>query len=127
MSTFAMYWLVMLDSICGGLLALTILLGIVAILAAIVVFATTWDTDLLETRRRAKAWMKRSLLAFLLVLVLLILTPTTKQAAIIVVVPKVISAVQESKELKGVPEKVLGLANAWLDELKPTTQPATSK
>ena len=46
----------------------------------------------------------------------LMLVPTTRQMAAIIILPKIISNVK-SKEL---PEKVISLADEWLEELKPS-------
>lgn len=44
------------------------------------------------------------------------LVPTTQQMAAILVIPKVINNVR----VQALPEKVLGLAEAWIDKLKPS-------
>jgi len=41
--------------------------------------------------------------------------PTTKQACAIYVIPRIVN----NKEVQELPEKVVDLANEWLEELKP--------
>jgi hypothetical protein len=45
--------------------------------------------------------------------------PTSKQMAAIIVIPRLVNAVQGNKELMQLPDNLVGLANGWIDELKP--------
>jgi hypothetical protein len=47
------------------------------------------------------------------------LLPTTKEAAVIYVVPKIVNVVTANKEIQKLPNNILQLANAWIEELKP--------
>lgn len=52
------------------------------------------------------------LLIPLFALILLIILPTTKQVAAIYFIPKVIS----NKQVRKMPDKIVKLANSWMDE-----------
>lgn len=45
--------------------------------------------------------------------------PSTKTAAAMIILPPMINSVTQNKELQQLPPKLLGLANDWIDALKP--------
>lgn len=65
--------------------------------------------------KKTKPWIIRFIVGVFISGCLSVATPTTKQMAIVVVLPKIIN----NEKVQGIPEKVLGLANDWLEELKP--------
>jgi len=58
----------------------------------------------------------------LIILIIGILIPTSKEMATIIVAPKIIN----NKSVQKLPQKVIDLAGAWLDELEPKSK-KTSK
>lgn len=60
---------------------------------------------------------------FLIILFIGVLLPTTKQMAAIIVVPKICNTVQKTESLKQIPNQIIELSTAWLEELKPEKKP----
>jgi hypothetical protein len=48
--------------------------------------------------------------------------PTTKEMAAILIVPKLTNAIAENEEIQKLPNNLMGLANEWIEELKPKTE-----
>ena len=111
-----MYWITRLDYIHGFLLifggvGLPISLIVAAILAVV---GEDYYADAKTYYKRAKQFVLLSIF-FLLLIVDGLLTPTTKEYAAIKLVPIIVN----DESVQQLPEKVVELANNWLDELKP--------
>jgi len=50
-----------------------------------------------------------------IILLIGILMPSTKEMSAIIIVPKIVN----NEEIQKIPNKIIGIANEWLDELKP--------
>ncbi len=54
-------------------------------------------------------------------LLLYLAMPNTKEMAIIYVTPKIVNSVMANEQLQKLPNNLLSLANAWIEEFKPDT------
>ena len=114
MSYFTIYLIVMLDNISiasGVLFWLPIIILIITGFVALIGDFLDEEQPMKLIKRIVKICLICSGLAFLPCTFI----PNTKQMAIIYVTPKLINSVNESK----IPEALIGLANAWIEELKP--------
>jgi len=62
--------------------------------------------------------------SFVLGIVFLLLyfaMPNTKEMAVIYVTPKVVNSVMANEQIQKLPDNLLSLANAWIEEFKPDT------
>src|SRR5208282_6447669 len=109
MTEMQMYWLTRLDGIKSffdiiyffGVVGSTIILG--------AVFAT--DGECWKPK-----WFFLTIPIFVIGIVGGVLIPTTKEMAAILVIPKIVN----NQKVQEMPNKVLDLANDWLEKLKPT-------
>lgn len=68
-------------------------------------------------------WFGSFTIPFLIIAgILEIAVPTTKEFAVIVVAPRMEQAIRSNEKLTQVPDNILDLANAWIEELKPKTK-----
>ena len=112
----AMYWITRLDYIHDFLLifggvGFVISQIVVAILAVV---GEDYYADAKIYYKRAKQFVLLSIF-FLLLIVGGLLAPTTKEYAAIKLVPIIVN----DESVQQLPEKVVELANNWIDELKP--------
>lgn len=118
MTAWQLYWLTRLD----GLKNITVVLAVICAASVFIGFvamfigAADQDAEPISFGRRMRNmfWIPALALTILWVLI-----PSTKAAAFIVVAPKLYSAVSQNKEIRELPTKVVELANAWIEELKP--------
>lgn len=119
MNMWLMYLVLKLDNI-HELFRFLLSLGLTITIIGGVVLGFCWlyctcekDTHFMETSFVA---IKRLYIKFAVVTALLlvvgVLIPTTKQAAAIYLVPKVIN----NKQMRKMPDKLVMLANSWMDE-----------
>lgn len=111
-----MYWLTRLTSLKDGIIGLgvgmMVLFGVIGCLSLM-----GW---LLENSKYGKKWFKYSILAFMLgglIAISNIFIPTTKEMCAI----KAIPIIANNEQIQELPNKVIELANEWIDELKPKT------
>ncbi len=119
MTSWQIYWLTRLDSIS----AFTSIAGVLSTIA-VGGLGITWliahDRSMFSDDS-SKIWVKPlcvSIFACILSWVVCIFIPNTKEMAVIIVAPKLYSAINANEDLKKIPANVIGLANAWLEELK---------
>ena len=104
-TTTQMYWLVILDNIVSGAIALAIMTGISSIITGI---AAGFD--------ELPKWIPKTTVSVMLASILLLMfTPSTKQMAAIIVVPKIVN--NEKVQVAG--DRLYDLAVEWMDELRP--------
>ena len=112
MTGIEIYWLLMLDNIRDLLCILVTVGAISAAIAGVLIGVNIFEGDI------SPKWIIVPLV-ILTILVLgsfiLALTPTTKQMATILVAPKIIN----NEQVQQIPDRVIGLANEWLEELSP--------
>jgi len=109
-----MYLLVMLDSFKQFLNGMIFVAAVATPLSLIVIIAVKNEGSFLVSKKwffvpvfSAVVWFGIGLASAIL--------PTTKQAAAIIVLPKIIN----NAKVQELPDKLLGLAEAWMEELKP--------
>lgn len=104
-TTTQMYWLVILDSIVSGIVALAVIAGIFSVFTCLTV-----------TLAEFPKWVPKTAVSVTLVSILLLMfIPSTKQMAAIIVVPKIVN--NEKVQVAG--GKLYDLAVEWMDELRP--------
>jgi len=120
MSPFLLYLIIKLDAITNFLQmvsALPLMIAAIGVMWFIIVIDHTK-----ENKGKAKKIAKYTIIAltfFLIVHGFRTLIPTTKEAAILLVVPKTINSINKNEKLKNIPNKLLDLADDWIDEFKP--------
>jgi hypothetical protein len=133
MSTVQFYWIMKLDSIRSlingvalfGWVMGSILLIVVIFDSAFVIESNRYRADSYDYKKArsvAKIMLPKSIIiliiAFILQSVCAIL-PSTKEVAALIVVPKVVTAIYNSKALKQLPSRVVDIGNAYFKELSP--------
>ena len=114
------YWITRLDALhSDGIEILTVFCGIfalVAIVCRIVSGVCAEEDEDAAKFHKATKWPARSLcVMFLLGVSIHLFVPTMKEAAAIVAIPRIAS----NKEVQEMPQKIVELANDWIEELKP--------
>lgn len=112
-----MYWLTRLTSLKDGVIGIgagmMILFGTICFVALLAWF--------MEEREGAKKWIKFSLPLFMLgglIAFSSIFIPTTKEMCAIKAIPVIVN----NKQVQELPNKVVELANEWIEELKPNKE-----
>lgn len=109
-----MYWLTRLTGLRTG----TEGVGIVLLVTSGIAITIGLMAGAMEDSERGRKPIKFSVLAFIvggLIAFASIFIPTTKEMCAI----KVIPVIANNKQIQELPDKVLKLANEWIDELKP--------
>jgi len=75
-----------------------------------------------EMRQDSLYVLKRFSVCLLVLLSLDILIPTTKQMAVIYCLPKITNGIADNEKMQQLPDKLIGLTDAWLDELQPNSK-----
>lgn len=115
LSVLDMYWLVKLDDIRGFLFGSGVLFAGVSLFGIIMLLAC-WADSALRIKYKYAFISVISLFCISLSCILVeALIPSTKQMAAIVVLPKIVNNAQ----VQALPNKLLDLSTAWLEELKP--------
>jgi hypothetical protein len=128
-----MYWLVMLDNIRGVCIGITVpavlaTLGLlIGNIVAMVLPTYGYCEKERQTNKDFTPVLRKHLRRFTVPVLALLMVgvgglgflPGTKQMAAIIIVPKLCRAIESNEGLKEMPNKVVGLANAWIEELKP--------
>lgn len=115
-TTMQMYWLVTLDSIIGGLVAILLICGSFLILGIPMLGAIEKEDLFLPITK------KLLVIAAVSILVLTFI-PSTKQMAAIMIVPKIAN----SEKVQTIGNKVYDLAVEWMEELKPNKKESEAK
>lgn len=115
-TTMQMYWLVMLDSLIGGLVAILL----ICVLFIMLVFPVL---DVMGEEERFFPIVKKLLVVAAVSLLSLIFIPSTKQMAAIMIVPKIVN----SEKVHTIGNKVYDLAVEWMEELKPNKKESEAK
>jgi len=115
------YWITRLNYFLGFLYTLGILVIVGGIVLIIAWYSRWYSNEKHKTfRKKVKHPFLITLLGILFFISALFI-PSTKEICIIKVLPKIVN----NTEVKELPNKVVELANEWLDELKP--QPKDNK
>ncbi len=112
-TTMQMYWLVMLDNIISGLVAIVIICAAFFILGVPILGVLGKEELFPSIARKLLVVMAASILV-------LTFTPSTKQMAAIMIVPKIAN----SEKVQTIGNKVYDLAVEWMEELKPNKKEA---
>jgi len=126
MSSWDVYWMLRCDDIRSVVETLFVAFLVSSIVVTGVLFVLSGPILGSSSGQAKRAWRRATLyLMPMLWLVVLVTTlasaliPTTKQMAVIYVVPRMVNYAADNDELRGLPAKVLGLANEWVEELSP--------
>lgn len=114
MTEMQMYWLLKLDDISSAACLFATICGILFLVIMIICACGYSEFDNHEKKIAYKT-SRNSFIVFIIFLIPAILIPNTKQMALIMVTPKIAN----NEQVKQIPDKLLDLANEWLDELKP--------
>ncbi len=115
MTSWMMYWLLMLDEVNAVfVVAGSLLGGWVLFMFCVWLWSLTPPVSE-DDKKRAELGKRcglRYFPLFLFALSLAVFTPNTKQMAAIIVVPKIIN----NKQVQEIPEKLMGLCDAWIED-----------
>ena len=109
MDYFLVYLVLRLDYLSTATFISSIVAGIV-FLIVVLVFAVNQKNE--RDRELTKPWLKPTAIIFCIFMFLGSMIPNTKQAAVVYCLPKIIN----NKQAKKIPDNLLRLANAWIDE-----------
>ena len=114
MTVMQMYWLTRLDYICNFFNTIAVLGigGTIIGVFGMVIFSSRYEENEYRDFKKVFQW---SILPAILAGLFCVAIPTTKEMAAILVVPKIVN----NQKVQAMPDKVLDLANAWLEKLKP--------
>jgi len=101
-----LYFILRLDSLSSTIFGMLITIAIITIL----VFA--FNSESKESRKSIIPWIKGFGICSCIMLFFYIIIPNTKQAAIIYCLPKIVN----NEHIQKIPDKLLSLSDAWLDE-----------
>ena len=108
------YWITRMDGIRGFFIGSTIILGVCLVFSVgAVIFSYAPPKE--DWRRKVAMIGVINLLLFLFSSTAAILTPSTKEMCAI----KVIPAIANNENVQELPNKIVELANEWIEELKP--------
>lgn len=110
MTSLQLYWLTRLDQV--NIFLTILVVSCLTVVVMVTACGMAFDEEFLPLVRRL-------LVTALILGIVVTLVPSTKEMAAIIVAPKLYNAVVQNKELQEMPSKVVDLANAWLEELKP--------
>lgn len=124
LTAFDVYFIGQLDTfnqVCGWLVFPSIVVNCAWF---IFYYATKYDNSFKNEREAGIVKFSHKWLIILSVITFLlsalaIFLPSTKTAAAMIILPPMVNAVTQNKELQQLPPKLLGLANDWIDALKP--------
>jgi len=115
MTPFQLYLLLKMDSLKDIILGISIIFWVLTI-----VFIIVWIYQWIENDK--KIGFAKGIIFLMIGLFLSIsseLIPSTKQVAAIIVVPKIITSIENNKELMALPGEITSIASEWIKELKP--------
>lgn len=117
MNMWLMYLILKLDDIANGLkascaLSMTILIVTLVMFIFSSLMVGDFPKGVASVKKTINSLFKWAIPILIVSFLLHIILPTTKQAAAIYFVPKVIN----NKEVQKMPDKLVTLANSWMDE-----------
>ena len=115
-----LYFIVKLDTICSVVkhASLGFAVLFVIVIGVYITFYTDRKADM-ESFNFIRPWVKRLGICFGVALFLFTTVPNTTQMAVIYCLPKIVN----NEQVQKIPNKVLDLANNWIDEtIKKTTE-----
>ena len=113
-TTSTLYWILMLDGICGVLIGLATIAGIIIIILAIITIVCFIEGE--EDRYKS---LKILCLFFPILIIMLTtcaLTPNTKQMATIIIAPKLINSKFVQNDLPKETKELYGMAKSYLKQ-----------
>lgn len=113
MSSWTLYFVLMLDSACCFIVIVAITSLAVAF-ALILAYSSTISKGYGDGKN-IRGWLILACVMAALFVPLAILTPNTKQMAAILILPKIAN----NEQVQEIPGKLLDLADDWIEELKP--------
>jgi len=115
-----MYWLTRLTSVQAGVFAIG-LFSLVLSLIATAIGACVWCDSYGDNKKKGKKAVVLSIPGWVLSVVFLfgsVFVPTTKEMCVIKAIPVIVN----NEQVQELPNKVVELANDWIDELKPNSE-----
>ena len=115
------YWITRMDYLQGFALTITITLFVCCVAGAIISCIAKYTKCYKEERERGKQAFRWFLPLTFLSFVLLcgaMLIPSTKEYCAIKAIPMIVN----NKQVQELPNKVVELANEWIEELKPSKE-----
>lgn len=114
MDTLQIYFIVMLDNIRAGALVCAVLFGVLAIFSTI-----SWCEMRPRIEHPHRIFYKvgcfAGLIMFFMGFSILVFVPNTRQMSAILIIPKIVN----NAKVQDMPNRVLDLAEEWIEELKP--------
>lgn len=110
------YWVTRLDQINFFLVTSSIVLIIYVVVGLYVGGMIIYNTDDKSLGKKIFRTIPVCLVLSILFLLINTFVPTTKEACAILIIPKIAS----SEQVQEMPNKIVELANDWIEELKPT-------
>lgn len=113
------YWITRMDYLQGLALVITITLSICCLIGVIISCIAKYSSNYEEERERGKKAFQQLLPFTLLCFVLLcgaMLIPSSKEYCAIKAIPVIVN----NEQVQELPNKVVELANEWINELKPS-------
>lgn len=106
-----MYWITRLDSVGALTCGITVICFVFALFTLGCIEVSTKPAKYVGAPLVILGALSLCLNAFI---------PTTKEMAAILIIPKIVN----NEKVQGLPDKVMGLADAWIEDLKPENRPA---
>lgn len=117
MTTWQMYWLIKLDDI-----STVFSIGIIGACIALLIWCFVYfiNAGFNDDNTQMKYYITHIILpALVLTAIPAALIPDTKQMAAIIIVPKLVNGVAQNEKLTALPEKLITLADNWVNTLSP--------
>lgn len=112
------YWITRMDYLQEFALTVSITICICClvgvIVSCIIKYTNSYEDNVKKAKRALRWFLPLTLLSFILVLGAMLI-PSTKELCAIKAIPIIIN----NKQVQELPNKVVELANEWIDELKP--------
>lgn len=118
MNTFNLYLIMMLDTILTVIVILSIISVVITLLSVggiIIAYVDESEEDM----QKAKKVLFLASPILLISTLSLVLIPSTKQAATLLILPPIINYTTNNEKLGELPDKIIDLANEWVDQLSP--------
>lgn len=124
MTSWQIYWLTRLDNIQNALRIVVMISFIASTMIAIFWSVYAFDSYREDDEDSKKEKALRGIFIRMIIIpicfgILLVSTPSSKEMAAIIIVPKLTNAISKNQKIMNLPDKVLDLANAWIEELGP--------
>lgn len=111
------YWITRLDDISFFLGLISVICGVLSVIALFVMYVESFGYDEGNICHRCINFMKFSIPAFLLSMAINVFVPTTKDAMLIFGVGGTIDYIKSNETINQLPDKCINALDAWVDSL----------